>query len=189
MSKWRTASGVAAALLLASAAHGQPSSAAWQPMRELVFDSTVFTSTGSTADREVMQAMWAQELSKPRGTGVGGRKLPAFTLLGDVTPSGRQRIVFSMFAAAGDSRCEDAANGASANDIYNVCVMRVMSWPPSAGETSTELPGYCMMFGDNDRRRNRTEYRVDAGQPLTVHFRTMQYGKTVPACNRSLRLE
>lgn len=166
----------------------QNTSTPWQPMREVVFGSVIFTSTGSSADRDLLQHMWAEDLAKPR-PGAGGRKLPAFALLGEVPAAGqRPRLVFSMFAAADNERCTDAANGADASDIFNVCTMRVTAWPPTAGQAPVELPGYCMIFGNSDKQKNRIEYSVQQTAGLVVRFRTIQYGKVVEACSRTLKL-
>lgn len=159
----------------------------WHTMREVVFGNSTFASTGSIEDREVMRTIWGLELASPR-SGTTGKQLPTFTLLGDA-PTGSGRIVFSMLAKAGNSLCSDAPNGAGATDIYNVCTMRVTAWPMRTGLRPIELPGYCMLYGNDAKDQNRVEYRIEHGIPgLTVRFRALQYGRIVPACNRAMQL-
>lgn len=155
----------------------------WSPMREIVFHSSKFPSTGTEEDRQVLQNIWAKELSSKR-TSASGRPLPAFALIGDVRRGGR-RVVFSMFSAAGTDRCEDPENGAEATDIYSVCSLRVTPWPMQ-GRQVADLPGYCMIFG-TQRDKSRIEYAFDATDSL-LRLRAIQFGKVVPACSRSLRL-
>lgn len=162
-----------------AAASGQQS---WQTMREAVFDSSVFSSTASTEDREIVQSIWADELMGRRKE--GQKFFPGFALIGDVR-EGEKRVVFSMFAAAGSDYCDQAANGAAAHDIFVECRIRVTNWPLTGGKIA-ELPGYCMMYG-GDYQKNRVEYRYDTAAQ-TVHFRTFQYGKLVPKCARALKL-
>ena len=114
--------------------------------------------------------------------------MPAFALLGD-TATAEGKVIFSMFAAAGNTLCMDAPNGAAAMDIYSVCTMRVIAWPPRPGLRAIELPGYCMLYANTDRSQNRVEYRIEQTQPaLTIRFRAWQFGKVIPACNRAMRL-
>lgn len=173
----------ALAIAMATSAHAQ----AWETMREVVFDSSVFSSTGTAEDREILKTVWAAELSAPR-VGSAGKRLPAFALLGDAATA-EGKVVFSMFAAAGNSLCQDAPNGADATDIYSICTLRVTAWPTRPGLRAIELPGYCMLYANTDRSQNRVEYRIERTQPaFTVRFRAWQFGRVVPACNRSLRL-
>ncbi|WP_404299047.1 hypothetical protein [Alicycliphilus denitrificans] len=159
-----------------------PSQPAWQPMREAVFDSSNFPSTASPEDRAIAQRIWANELMARLKD--EQRFLPGFALIGDVR-EGEKRIVFSMFAAAASEHCEPAANGAAVQDIFVECRMRVVGWPPT-GRHIAELPGYCMIYG-GDHKKNRVEYRYDTSAQ-TLHFRTIQFGKVVPACSRALKL-
>lgn len=147
-------------------------------MREIVFRSSKFPSTSTSEERDAAQQIWAAELAKGRAN------LPAFVLLGDVR-QGDKRLIFSMFDAAGSDMCEESENGHNAKDIYTVCRLRVVSWPVQ-GTKAAELPGYCMVSG-GDHPMNRVEYRYDTAVQ-TMHFRTIQYGKVVPACNRALKL-
>lgn len=89
-----------------------------------------------------------------------------------------------MFSAGGVDSCDPAANGAAASDIFEVCRLRVTGWPQATHPV--DLPGYCMIAGPRDNN-SRTEYRYDT-PTQTVQFRTIQFGKVVPSCTRSLKL-
>ncbi|WP_233168002.1 hypothetical protein [Xylophilus sp. ASV27] len=192
MSQARTASmatrllwclGVMAASLLATAHAQEITEVPWVPMREVVFDSTQFPSTGTEEDRAILKQIWAKELAAPRSTG-GGQTLPAFALIGDVRQAGR-RVVFTFFAAARNDRCEPPENGADATNIYSLCSMRVTPWPMQ-GHKIADLPGYCMVYAAK-RDKNRVEYAFDSSDRV-LRLRTIQFGKEVPACSRALKL-
>lgn len=156
--------------------------AEWIPMREVVFNSTNFASTGTEEERQILQQIWSKELSAHLSG--NSKELPAFTLVGDARDSGK-RIIFTMFDAAGSDRCETAENGASAHDIFVLCRMRVSSWP-MLGPKFIDLPNYCMLRSGGDKK-NRVEYFYNKNQKM-VNFRTIQYGKLVQNCSRALKL-
>ncbi|GKS73263.1 hypothetical protein AVME950_00225 [Acidovorax sp. SUPP950] len=173
-----------AAVLAAGQARAQEiTEVNWSPMREVVFHSSNFPSSGTEADRQMLQSIWGRELTSTRKS-ASGQALPAFALVGDVQRGGR-RVVFSMFSKAGTDRCEDPENGAQVTDIYSVCSLRVTPWPMQ-GRQVADLPGYCMIFG-TQRDKSRIEYAFDATDSL-LRLRAIQFGKVVPACSRSLRL-
>lgn len=150
----------------------------WRPMREIVFDSDNFRSTGSDADRAVMEILWAKDLKEHRAG------YPVFTLIGDANIAG-QRVVFSLLNTVGNERCDFFADDPkSASKYRSACTMLVTRWP-LGGQAPSEIQGHCMMYGA-DPTRNRMEYRVDQMQ---VHFRTIENGKVVPECNRLLKLQ
>lgn len=168
-------------------AHAQPQGgtgapAAWQPMRQAVFDWPEAPSTATAEQRSMLQKLWATELAARHKTPSGF--LPGFALIGEVR-EGTKRIVFSMFSAGGVDSCDPAADGAAASDIYEVCRLRISSWP-QASTLPVDLPGYCMIAGSSGTN-GRTEYRYDQ-QAHTVQFRTIQFGQLVPSCARSLKL-
>lgn len=154
----------------------------WIPMREIVFNSINFASTGTEEERQILQQIWSKELSAHLSG--NSKELPAFTLVGDARDNGK-RIIFTMFDAAGSDRCETAENGASAHDIFVLCRMRVLAWP-MLGYKFTDLPNYCMLRSGGDKQ-NRVEYFYDKSQKM-VKFRTIQYGKLVQNCSRALKL-
>lgn len=132
-----------------------------------------------------MKALWAAELAAPRDNG-SGQKLPAFTLMGDAEVSGR-RLIFSMFSAAESELCEGPGNGSGMNDIYSVCTMRVAFWPKGV-LPPFDVPKNCAIFADEDRKNNHIEYMMEPVQNA-IRFRTIQYGKVVSECSRTLKLK
>lgn len=154
----------------------------WVPMREIVFNSTNFASTGTEEERQILQQVWSKDLSAHLSG--SSKDLPAFALIGDARDGGK-RVIFTMFDAASSDRCEAAENGASAHDIFVLCRMRVLAWP-MVSHKFTDLPNYCMLRSGGDKQ-NRVEYFFDRNQK-TVKFRTIQYGKLVQTCSRALKL-
>lgn len=154
----------------------------WKPFREIVFDAVNFPSSGTSRDREILGNLWKIELSQ-REEKAKGVKYHAFTLIGDLN-LGEKSVIFSFYDAAGSNTCDFAENGASAHDIYTLCTMRLSV---NGGQRVINLPNYCMLYGGNERDKNRLEYRFNQKQQV-VEFRTWQYGKVVPACNRALKL-
>jgi hypothetical protein len=98
--------------------------------------------------------------------------------------------VFSSYARAGYDQCQQAENGAKVAYSHWVCPLRVAR--TEAGKVSVQdFPGYCMLWGDDEdapRSSNRVEYAYDA-RTATLRLRTIEHGKVVPQCNRSLRLQ
>ncbi|MDH1501383.1 hypothetical protein [Comamonas terrigena] len=174
---------LAMASSLAAHAQSQDSRGAWKVMHEAVFDRPGMSSTATQEERDIVKFLWAREFAAREQTHTG--PMSAYALVGDVR-EGTKRIVFSMFASGDDPSCDAAPNGADANDIYVRCRMRVSSWPPS-GAPAAALPGYCMIFAASETN-SRIEYRYDSGSQ-TVQFRTIQFGKVVPNCSRSLKLD
>ncbi|WP_313569356.1 hypothetical protein [Comamonas terrigena] len=177
---------VALAVAAAVSALAQPqasSNAGWKAMHEAVFDRPGLPTTATKEEREIAQALWATELSARERTSAG--LMSAYALVGDVR-EGAKRIVFSMYASGDDPSCDAAPNGADASDIFVRCRMRVASWPPS-GAPAASLPGYCMIFAASETN-SRIEYRYDRSAQ-TLQFRTIQFGKVVPSCSRSLKLD
>ncbi|WP_141832160.1 hypothetical protein [Delftia sp. HK171] len=158
-------------------------SAEWAPMRLAVFNSVEFQSTATQEDREILSKVWSKELAAVRRDASG--IFPAFVLVGDVR-NGNKRIIFSMFDTAGSDQCSDAENGASAHDIYVRCKMKVLPWPTTTSETAAVLNGYCKI-SSADKAKNRIEYLYDISHQA-IHFRTIQYGKIVQECNKTLKL-
>ncbi|WP_287919189.1 hypothetical protein [Comamonas sp.] len=154
----------------------------WKPFREIVFDAANFPSSGTDNDRKILENLWSTELSQ-REEISKGVKYHAFSLIGNVEIA-EKSLIFSFYDAAGSDTCEFAQNGASAHDIYTLCTMRLLL---NGGSRIINLPNYCMLYGGKKRDKNRLEYRFNQKQQ-TVDFRTWQYGKIVPACNRTLKI-
>lgn len=169
-------------VVLTNALADTKSNDSWKPFREVVFDAPAFPSTGSTNDRVLLQEIWSKEL-KARRIAPDGQKFAAFTLIGNIQSQANE-LVFSFYNGAGSGTCEFAANGAGAHDIYTLCTMRLIV---NKGQRVINLPNYCMLYGGSDHDKNRLEYRFNQMQQA-IEFRAWQYGKIVPACNRTLKL-
>jgi hypothetical protein len=185
------------AALLAGAAHAQPNEAAdqapvglqWQYMHDLVFDATLFKTTGSENEKTLMSVIWAKELAGAEIDKSNGKRFPSFVLVGSAKHND-DTYVFSMFNRALYDKCEPPPNGRSATQMYSICPLRINKINRAGNSVSKEFPGYCMLFGDdpNNRRvRNHNEYAFDPHTGI-AYFRVIQYGKLVPECNRSFRL-
>lgn len=184
---------VAAIVLMTATASSiaQQPTLQWQPMREAAFNATNARPTASPQEHALLQRLWAAEIAGARERRPGVR-YPSAALIGTVQTADRQ-FVFSTYARAGYEACEPAENGASAVYSFWVCPMRVARLQGADGSTLTvrELPGFCMVWGDDEdapRARNHVEYAYDV-KHATLHLRTVEHGKVVPQCSRSVRLE
>jgi hypothetical protein len=84
--------------------------------------------------------------------------------------------------------CERPSNGFKAVDQYSRCRARV-ELEGQGRVVSQEFKDFCYLNIDNDSEnplaKNHTEVAADE-KTGTVYFRVIQYGKPVPACNRSV---
>lgn len=166
-----------------------PGDAVWQPVREVVFNSTTFASTGTSQDRALMAKLWAKELSGAQRTPAGD-SLPGFALVATVRRNGVD-YVLTMFNRAGpDTGCDMPGNGAQ--DLHATCPLRVAQMQGGDVLAGRSFPGYCMLAGlfdsgETARRLNRMEYAYDERAGV-VRLRTIEHGRIVAACSRSIRL-
>ena len=183
---------VAASVLMAATtpALAQQPPLQWQPMREAAFNAPKASPTASPQEHALVQRLWASELA---GTGEmePGVRYSSAALLGTAQASG-QHFVFTIYARAGYEPCEPAQNGAKVVYSHWVCPMRVarLQGDQDPALTVRELAGYCMLWGDSKdapRTQNRVEYAYDA-KAATLHLRTVEHGKVVPQCSRSVHL-
>jgi hypothetical protein len=174
----------------AGAAHAQ-GALTWATMREAAFNSPrdQATATASAEDHAVLQRLWAKELAGP-GRMAGGEPLPSAVLVGNVEIAPKTQLMFSIYARAGYEACQEAANGAKQVYSHWICPMRVVKL--TDGQPSVrDFPGYCMVWGDDQdapRSANHVEYAYDPRKG-TLHLRTLEHGKVVSRCSRSLRLD
>lgn len=161
----------------------------WTGMHEVYFHAQGRIDTATADERAIASRLWHHELTRAR-TGPGGEVDASFVILG-VAELKRGRFVFGILDRAGNPACEPAANGRHASDIFSVCPLRVAELLPDGSlSRHREFAGYCMVFGDdqfNPRALNRVEYQLDPRAGV-VRFRTLQRGKAVAACNRTLKL-
>ena len=77
-------------------------------------------------------------------------------------------------------------------DMYSTCPMRFIAQHKGTGRIAQkDLPGYCFLHEDGEDAplaKNHTEIAMDS-KGETVYFRIIQHGKSVPACNRAIRLK
>lgn len=185
---------VVAALLLVAAVSplvAQQSSLQWQPMREAAFNAPKARPTATAQEHALLQRLWAKEIAAAREM-QPGVLYPSAALIGTVQ-AGAEHFVFTSYARAGYEACEPAENGASTFFSHWMCPMRVARLQDGQAQAPMvrELSGYCMVWGDSTdapRARNRVEYAFDA-KAATLHMRTIEQGKVVPQCNRTIRLQ
>ena len=185
---------VAAALLVVTTATpsvAQHSSLQWQPMREAAFNSPKARPTATAQEHSLLQRLWAKEIAGAREM-QPGVPYPSTALIGTVQ-AGAEHFVFTSYARAGYEACEPAENGASTVFSHWVCPLRVARLQDVQAQAPMvrELSGYCMVWGDSTdapRARNRVEYAYDV-KAATLHLRTIEHGKVVPQCSRSIRLQ
>ncbi len=164
-----------------------PSGLNWKWMNEAVFNSRNLPSSATAQERALAANIWATQLQQLVVIGTGQRA-PSFVLVGTAEKDGG-RYVFTMFTRAGT--CENPPNGsAGAEQMYAKCPLRVTMFAPDGQSRSQDFEGYCYLnLDDSDapRAKNHTEVAFDR-RTSTAYFRTIQHGKTVPQCNRSIRL-
>lgn len=185
---------VVAALLLMAAATpsvSQQSSLQWQPMREAAFNAPKARPTATAQEHSLLQRLWANEISGAREM-QPGVPYPSAALIGTIQ-AGAEHFVFTSYARAGYEACKPAENGASTVFSHWVCPLRVARLQDGQAQAPMvrELSGYCMVWGDSTdapRARNRVEYAYDA-KVATLHLRTIEHGKVVPQCNRTIQLQ
>lgn len=179
---------LASSALLATMAQAQQSALQWLPMREAGFHAPNASPTATEQEHALLQRIWSRELAGAREIAPGTR-YPSAALIGTVDTPGAQ-MVFSIYARAGYEKCQPAENGATVEYSHWVCPLRVVR--TEAGKPVVrDLPGYCMLWGDDPdapREKNRVEYAYDA-KTATVRFRTLEHGKVLPQCSRTLRIQ
>jgi hypothetical protein len=102
-------------------------------------------------------------------------------------------ITFSLLNLPLDfERCEPALNGKNVVDMYSKCMARVSIGKANAHVV--EFLGFCYLETlwatpqeSKYRELNHNEYAFDARDGI-AYFRTIQYGKEVPACRRAVRM-
>jgi hypothetical protein len=166
-----------------------PAGLKWEPMREVRFQDPSKPGVKSLSkDHEVAQAVWADEVKR------SFEQAPAFSvgvLLAQARSARNTVLTFSLLNVMDFDRCEPPLNGKDIVDMYSKCLARV-----HVGHTPQpvmkEFAGFCYLHIDTNPAtpltKNHTEFAFDP-RTGTGYFRVIQYGKEVPACRRSIRLE
>jgi hypothetical protein len=183
----------AVALTLAFGVNAQnaqpPAGLKWQMMREIVFNSKIFASTGTPEDRALLEKIWAKELAGTEKSPLDGSLLPSFSLVGTIEHAG-DKFLITMYNRAG-SDCIQPGNGRGMVDMYATCSLRLIWWPNGKPPVEKVLPiNYCMLTGDdkyNPRAQNHNEYAFDERTGV-IYLRLIQHGRIVPQCNRGIRV-
>lgn len=180
----------AAALAIGVSAQGvqAPAGLQWQQMHSIWFNTTVFSSTGTPEEKELLGKIWAKEISGSMKN-QNGSLFPSSALIGNIEQNGI-KIIFTMYNRAG-SDCMQPGNGQGMVDMYATCPLRVIRLSGNDKPIVVDLPvNFCMLDVDdehNPRSKNHNEYALDARAGV-IYLRTIQYGKVVPACNRALQV-
>ena len=113
----------------------------------------------------------------------------------DLLYANTAQLSFSIFSTIG--ACITPANGAGAYDAYLRCPARakVIHLSAQGVPTWVAIHGFedvCFYIQANNPdaplEQNHTEFAYDVAT-LTAYVRVIQYGKVVPACNRSFQFE
>jgi hypothetical protein len=165
-----------------------PAGLQWQQMHIIWFNATVFSSTGTPEEKELLGKIWAKEISGSMKN-QNGSLFPSSALIGNIAQNGI-KIIFTMYNRAG-SDCMQPGNGQDMDDMYATCPLRVIRQSGNDKPIVVDLPvNFCMLDVDdehNPRSKNHNEYALDTRAGV-LYLRTIQYGKVVPACNRALQV-
>ncbi|MCX8516913.1 MAG: hypothetical protein ORN29_02355 [Rhodoferax sp.] len=113
----------------------------------------------------------------------------------DVLYANVSTVSFSIYSTMG--ACITPANGAGAFDAYSLCPARakVILQSPQGGTKWVAMHGFqdvCFYIQANNPdaplEQNHTEFAYDVAT-RTAYVRVIQYGKVVPACNRSIQFD
>ncbi len=172
----------------------------WQLMKEISFTSKPGMRELEENPAKLGAAYsWGKELAvRPEGTFTGpdGKQYqgpaPASVIIAAIPAGdrGKTYYVFSMYKTKG-SACDKPAQGRSGGDVYSKCSIRVMRMENQYKmQYQHDFPNYCYLYGNSEQTPLQYNYTAMALDPRTriVHFKVVQQGKTVSACNRALRL-
>lgn len=165
------------ALLLTSTVFAQ-----YSVIPEVTFNYA--NKTGSKSEAQLVKKVWGNKL-KPTDT--------AFALITSVeTPN--NTYIFSMLNSE-NSGCIAAPNGTGSNafvPLYSTCAMRVIQISKATKKAHfSDIPNYCYLNLNDEPgelAKNHTEYTYNE-KTKTVHFRTIQDGKHIKTCDRSIKLQ
>jgi hypothetical protein len=167
-----------------------PAGLTWKAMPEVTFNfDAKYASPAQRPDQQQLaQSLWSDEISKRAS---GETATPVFVLthsqpLADLT------LNVAIINLSDDYvRCEQPLNGKNVVDMYAKCLMRVSVSDGKRAQVA-QFNDFCYLYIDNSPKdaplaQNHTEIAVDP-KSSTAYFRVIQFGKTVRACNRAVRL-
>lgn len=167
-----------------------PANLKWSPMTLVGFNTgNMEIPHASRAEISLARSIWDKEIEST-GPGIKpNTKSPSFILL-KAFSAGNEQFVFSIFDSGFSNGCIPPANGRGIEDMYSICPMRVtqMNTTQSA---SQDFPEYCHLYPEPAEKPgeiNQSQIAFDANT-MTAYFRTIQYGKHVAACDRTLRIK
>jgi hypothetical protein len=175
-----------------------PQDLEWELMKEVSFNSK---TKNSANDPDWLQTglVWNKELgARPQGTFAlpdGGQYqgiTPASAIIAG-TPAGdrgKSYFLFSLYKSKGTA-CDKPALGRSGPDQYSKCTMRAVRFNRDFKVLhQQDVADFCYLhYGakDSPLALNYTSLAYDPRSNI-VHFRVIQDGKLVPACNRAVRI-
>lgn len=179
--------GLAVAFLTANGLANAQNNLQWRPMAMVGFNTgDMKFPPVSRVDMNLARLAWTKEIESTR-VGPKGR-YPSFILIGIVNDFGSQ-FTFSIFFAAGAEGCTPPANGRGVEDMYALCPMRVTQYAGDQVKT-LEYPDYCHLIPFPESKPgalNQSQIAYDK-KSKTVHFRIIQNGVHIKACDRGMKI-
>lgn len=166
-----------------------PAGLKWERLVETTvnFDAKYARAPEDQELKSLSQRLWADEVDKSLknnpSTGV-------FFLSRKIDLNGYKALFSIADVPLNYDLCMPPANGKDAYDMFSVCKARLFLTNGKLNQ-SFEIPEVCYLNIDNDKNnpieKNHTAVATDA-KSSTIYLRVIQYGKTVPGCNRAIRL-
>lgn len=166
-----------------------PAGLKWEPMREVkVLDMPKSGEVSKNPDVAVAHSLWMDEIKR------SFKQAPNFSvsiLLGQGRSANGTLLTFSQLNMMDFERCEPAMNGKDVVDMFTKCLARVhVNQKPQP--VVKEFVGFCYLNIDNSQdnplSKNHTEFAFEP-RTNTAYFRVIQFGRDVPTCHRSVKLE
>lgn len=167
-----------------------PAGLKWEPMRavEIRLTPKPITRSSGSKDEKIARAVWFDEVKRSEAL-VPPRNM--FILLAQARSARNEVLTFSLLDILDFERCEPPLNGKDVVDMYSKCLARVHVDRKPAPVVK-EFDRFCQLNIDNSEdaplKKNHTEFAFEP-RTNTAYFRVIQYGKAVPACHRSIKLE
>ena len=160
-----------------------PQGLQWMRLNESAFDAPGVESSAGSMEYTFAQMIWSGFGSDPA---YRSGLVPSFALTA-IAPVGDTTHVLSLFRRP--DVCKKAA-GTGGSSLVEICPMRVLTLTSDGRERVRTHKGYCYLNDDNRQAGRPTDHTQAAFDPRTstVYLRTIENGKVVPSCNRSIKL-